>query len=93
MEAFTAVSLFFGLFSRLGGLVAIAQSAQLWVGLSGIANPYEWEWGYNLMLVLAILMFVFAPGRVFGVDQLLIGLLKPAAESRHWLARALLWLM
>ena len=45
------------------------------------------------MLVLAILMFVFAPGRVFGFDQLLIGLLKPAAESRNWLARALLWLM
>src|SRR5574337_595859 len=77
MEAFIAVSLFFGLFSRLGGLVAIAQSAQLWVGLSGIATPYEWEWGYNLMLMLSILMFVFAPGRVLGVDQWLIGLLKP----------------
>ena len=40
-EAFIFLSLFLGLFSRLGGLVAIAISGQLALGLAGISNPYE----------------------------------------------------
>jgi hypothetical protein len=39
-EAFIFLSLFLGLFSRLGGLVAIAISGQLALGLAGIGNPY-----------------------------------------------------
>jgi hypothetical protein len=68
-EAAIAVLLFLGLFSRLGGLIAVAVSAQLMIGLSGIRNPYEWEWAYNTIFVLALLLFAFAPGRVFGVDS------------------------
>jgi uncharacterized membrane protein YphA (DoxX/SURF4 family) len=67
-EAAIALLLFLGLFSRLGGLIAVAVSAQLMIGLSGIRNPYEWEWAYNTIFVLALLLFAFAPGRVFGVD-------------------------
>jgi hypothetical protein len=93
MEAFIFVSLFFGLFSRLGGLVAIAQSSQLWLGLAGIGNPFEWEWAYNLMLVLSLLMFAFAPGRVFGLDQWLRPRLQQAAARGNRLVGLLAWLM
>lgn len=92
MEAFIFVSLFLGLFSRLGGLVAIAQSAQLMIGLAGISNPFEWEWTYNLMVTLSLLMFAFAPGRVWGVDAWLRPRLQAAAGSGNRLAGLLQWL-
>ncbi|MBI3761239.1 MAG: hypothetical protein HY260_05180 [Chloroflexi bacterium] len=92
MEAFIFVSLFFGLFSRLGGLIAIAQSAQLWIGLAGIGNPLEWEWSYNLMVVLSFLVFAFAPGRIFGLDTLVRPRLTAAAEKGNKLAGLLVWL-
>ncbi len=83
-EAFIFISLFFGLFSRLGGLVAIGMAAQLMIGLGGIGNPYEWEWAYNNIVLLAILAFAFAPGRYFGVDALLRpGLLAAAARGNR----------
>src|SRR5713226_2368010 len=71
MEAFIFVSLFFGVLTRLGALVAIAQTLQLWVGLAAIGSPNEWEWSYNWMPVLALLLFAFAPLMVFSVDALL----------------------
>ena len=92
MEAFIFVSLFFGVFTRLGALVAIAQSMQLWIGLAGITNPAEWEWSYNLMPVLALLMLALAPGRVLGVDAWLRPRLARAAERGNRLALALAWL-
>ncbi len=92
MEAFIFVSLFFGIFSRLGGLVAIAQSLQLWIGLAGISSPAEWEWSYNWMPVLALLAFAFAPGRIFGVDALLRPRLQAAAARGNQFAQALHWL-
>jgi hypothetical protein len=91
-EAFVFVSLFFGLFSRLGGLTAILISGQLMIGLAGISNPYEWEWSYNNMVLLSLIMFAFAPGRVFGVDALLRPRLKAAADRDNRLARMVLWL-
>jgi hypothetical protein len=91
-EAFIFLSLFLGLFSRLGGLVAIAISGQLALGLAGISNPYEWEWSYNLMVLLSLVMFAFAPGRVFGLDTLLRPRLLRAAEGGNRLASALAWL-
>jgi len=92
MEAFIFISLFFGVFSRLGALVAIAQSLQLWIGLAGITNPPEWEWSYNLMPVLSLLMLALAPGRVLGVDAWLRPRLAQAGERGSRLARALHWL-
>jgi uncharacterized membrane protein YphA (DoxX/SURF4 family) len=92
-EAFIFLTLFFGVFSRLGSAVAIAVSAQLFVGLSGISDPYEWEWSYNLILVLSILMFAFAPGRVFGIDRILRTRLKAQTDEGGELSRYLLWLM
>jgi hypothetical protein len=92
MEALIAVSMILGLFSRLGGLVAIAQSAQLWVGLAGIGNPVEWEWTYNMILALSLVMFAVAPGRVFGLDTLLRPRLLAAAEKGNRAAGLLNWL-
>jgi hypothetical protein len=92
MEAFIFVSLFFGILTRLGALVAIFQSLQLWVGLAGISSPPEWEWSYNWIPVLAVLVFAFAPLIVFGVDALLRPRLKPAADKGGRLSQALYWL-
>ena len=92
MEASIFVTLFFGLFSRLGALVAIAQSAQLWVGLSGIGNPFEWEWSYNLFLFISLWALAYAPGRVFGVDAYLRPRLMAVADKGNKLASVLLWL-
>jgi len=85
-EAFIAVSLILGLFTRLGGLVAIAISAQLMVGLAGIHNPYEWEWSYNLMVVLSLVIFGTAPGDTFGLDKFIKPRLHAAAEKGNRLA-------
>lgn len=92
-EAFIFVSLFFGIFTRLGGFVAIAMSAQLMVGLAGITSPYEWEWSYNQMVILALIMFAFAPGRFLGVDALLYPRIKKWADSGSQAGRAALWLV
>jgi hypothetical protein len=91
-EAFIFLSLFLGLFSRLGGLVALAISGQLALGLAGISNPYEWEWSYNSMVLLSLVAFAFAPGRVLGLDALLRPRLLEAAHGGSRLAAIISWL-
>ena len=86
-EALIFITMFLGLFSRLGGLVAIGVSAQLMIGLANIPQPYEWEWGYNLMVMLSLLMFGLAPGRYLGIDALLRPPLLRAAARGNILAR------
>lgn len=65
-----------GLFSRLGGLIALGVSAQLYVGLANIPSPYEWEWVYLNMILLSVVVIATAPGRFFGIDALLVPRLK-----------------
>jgi hypothetical protein len=89
-EAFIFASLFLGLFSRLGGLVALGMSAQLTIGLAGISNPYEWEWSYINMVLLALVVFAFAPGRILGVDTLLRPRLRTAAAHGSRIAKVVL---
>ena len=91
MEAFIFVTLFFGLFTRLGALVAIFQGLQLWVGLAGVAG--EWEWSYNWIPALALLLFAFAPMIPFGIDSLLRPRLQPTADKGNRLAQLLIWLL
>ena len=91
-EAFIATSLILGLFTRLGGLVALGISGQLMIGLAGIPRPYEWEWSYNLMVVLSLLIFAFAPGYILGLDSLVKPRLEAAAEKGNRLARYLMYL-
>ena len=92
MEFFIFATLFFGLFSRLGGLVALAQSMQLWIGLAGISSPFEWEWSYNWMPILSLLVIAYGPGRVFGLDTLIRPRLAAAAEKGNQFAAILILL-
>ncbi len=89
-EAFIALSMILGLFTRLGGLVAAAISAQLMIGLAGIRDPYEWEWSYNLMFFLSVAMLGIAPGRYFGLDTLIRPRLQALALRGKRIARFLL---
>lgn len=76
-----------GLFSRLGGLIALGVAAQLTVGLAGIPRPFEWEWVYLNMVFLAIAVIAIAPGRFFGIDSFLIPRLQTMAAGGNRLAR------
>jgi hypothetical protein len=89
-EVLIFLTMFLGLFTRLGGLLATGIAAQLFVGLANIPSPYEWEWSYGQMLLLAIAMFGLAPGRVFGIDALIRPRLTQSAERGNWLARLVL---
>lgn len=89
-EAFIFLSLVLGFFTRLGGLVAIGMSTQLMLGLAAIPNPYEWEWSYQLMVILSIVVFGLAPGRYFGLDRLLRPRLKALSERGSRIGRLLL---
>jgi hypothetical protein len=88
-EAFIALSLFLGLFSRLGALVSTAVSAQLMVGLAGISNPYEWEWAYNSMVLMSLLLFGAASGRILGLDAVLRRATRAAKERGNLFTRLL----
>jgi hypothetical protein len=93
-EAFIAASLFLGLFSRAGALVALLLALQLMLGLAGAWDPptalNEWEWSYHLMILLSLVLLGSAPGRFFGLDALLRPHLATAAGEGKRLARALL---
>jgi hypothetical protein len=91
LEAFITVSLVLGLFSRLGGLLGFLQAANLYLGLTAL--PFEWYWTYGMLMTLEAIFFFTAPGRVLGIDQLLIQALRPGAERGNKLAQGLLLLM
>ncbi len=86
-EVFIFVSLFLGLFSRLGALVSVLISGQLWLGLANIPRPYEWEWAYGAIVLLSIAMLGAAPGRFLGVDAWLRPRLIGLASRGNILAR------
>ncbi|HMO59162.1 MAG TPA: TQO small subunit DoxD [Roseiflexaceae bacterium] len=91
-EVLIFLTMFLGLFTRLGGLLAIGIASQLYIGLANIPSPYEWEWAYGQMVLLAILMFGLAPGRILGLDALLRPRLMPAAARGNRLAQLVLLL-
>jgi len=81
-EFWIFLSMFLGLFSRLGSLTAIGMTLQLFIGLANIPRPFEWEWSYGTAIFLAFTMLATAPGRVLGVDAWLrMQLLKPGSRS------------
>jgi hypothetical protein len=90
-ETTIAITLGFGLFGRLGGLLS---------GLMGInllfANgrlPGEWYWSYVFIALLGFIFFSTRAGRYLGVDQWLVPRVEKLGEARPMLARVLLWLM
>ncbi len=67
-ELLVAISLLFGLFTRLGALLATILALQLYVGLAYT----EWIWTYGMLVLLALVFVAVpagpqgAPGRNFG---------------------------
>ncbi len=91
-EFWVFVSMLLGFLTRLGALVGFGVSLQLFIGLANIPRPYEWEWSYGSMMLLTLLMFGLAAGRVFGLDAILRRRLAPAASEGKWFPRLILWL-
>jgi thiosulfate dehydrogenase [quinone] large subunit len=88
MEAFVAVSLIFGLFTRLGGLAALIQGLNLYLGVA--AAPGEWYWTYGMLYTLGLVFLAIPTGRFLGIDALLRPRLQSSADRGHRLARILL---
>ena len=88
MEAFVAVSLILGLFTRLGGLAALIQGLNLYFGVT--AAPGEWYWTYGMLYTLGLIFLAIPSGRFLGLDVWLRPRLQPAAERGNRLAKLLL---
>ena len=86
-EFWAFLSLFLGLFSRLGALAALGVSLQLYIGLANIPRPFEWEWTYGMIVALSIALLGTAAGRTFGIDGWLRPKLVGLAEKGNRLAK------
>ncbi|MEW5868528.1 MAG: TQO small subunit DoxD [Chloroflexota bacterium] len=91
-EFWIFLSMLLGLFTRLGALVSIGVSLQLYVGLANIPRPFEWEWSYGTIVALSIAMLAAAAGRSLGVDALLRRKLAGPAGRGNRLAKIVLLL-
>ena len=86
-EFWIFLSMLLGLFTRLGALVSIGVSLQLYVGLANIPRPFEWEWAYGTIVLLSIAMLGAVAGRTFGVDAWLRRRLAGPAKRGSRLAK------
>lgn len=86
-EFWVFLSMLLGLFTRLGALVSLGLSLQLYVGLANIPRPFEWEWSYGTIILLSIAMLGAAAGRIFGVDAWLRRKLAGSAEDSNRFAK------
>ncbi len=83
-EFWIFLSMLLGLFTRLGALVSIGVSLQLFIGLANIPRPYEWEWAYGSIVLLSLVLLGIAPGRWLGLDA---ALRRHFANRDGWLPR------
>lgn len=90
MEVFIAVSLIFGVVTRLGAAVGIIQSLNLFIGL--IAVPNEWYWTYAMLITLHVIFLCLPPGRIMGVDVWLRRKISAARSPNPWAVRLIQWL-
>jgi thiosulfate dehydrogenase [quinone] large subunit len=88
VELAIALSLFFGIFTRLGALAGTIMAVNLLIGLYSV--PYEWAWSYAMLALLCACLLFAGAGRVAGIDALLLPRLRRAAEHSG-VARWLLW--
>ncbi len=79
-EFLVAISLLFGVFSRLGALLSLVLALQLYVGLA--VAPGEWYWTYGMIVLLAVVFVAIPAGRRLGIDQLLAPRLQIANDTR-----------
>ena len=61
------------------------QAVNLYIGL--VALPFEWYWTYGMLYTLHIVFFFLPPGRIWGVDSLLIPRFQAAAGRGNRLAQ------
>ena len=57
----------------------------LYIGLTAL--PFEWYWTYGMLYTLHIVFFFLPPGRIWGVDSLLIPRFQAAAGRGNRLAQ------
>ena len=81
-ELLVSVSLLFGLFTRLGALLALVLSAQLYVGIAYARG--EWYWAYGMLLMLSLCFVAVPAGRRLGFDQVLQPRLAAKARIHYW---------
>ena len=89
MEAFVAVSLILGLFTRLGGLAALVQGINLYIGVT--AAPFEWYWTYGMLYTLGLIFLAVPTGRTLGIDAWLRPRLQASGDQGNRLAKILLF--
>src|SRR6266542_6062034 len=78
-EAAIAVSLLFGVLTRLGGLLGFAQATNLLIGLAAV--PHEWYWSYVMLALFCLLFALTSAGRWWGVDAWLLPRLRAAGGT------------
>ena len=88
-ELFIAISLVFGLVTRLGALMGTLMGLNLLVGLYNV--PGEWWWSYAFIVLLDLVLLVTTAGRTLGVDQVLRSTLHLDTATTGW-RRVLAWL-
>ncbi len=87
-ELLVALSLLFGVFSRLGALLAVVLAVQLYVGLA--VAPGEWYWTYGMLVLLGVVLAAIPAGRRLGIDQWLAPRLY-ATSATTGIARLARW--
>ena len=87
-ELLVAISLLFGVFSRLGAFLSLVLALQLYIGLA--VAPGEWYWTYGMLVLLAVVFVAIPAGRRLGIDQWLTPRLY-ATTNETRLVRLLRW--
>ncbi|HVA29172.1 MAG TPA: TQO small subunit DoxD [Candidatus Baltobacteraceae bacterium] len=70
-EVVTGLLLFFGLFSRWGGVIGVLLSLNYLSASGGLAHLRYWDTINSAALVLSLMNVVLPTGLVFGIDGLL----------------------
>ncbi len=68
-EIAMTVSLVLGLMTRLGGLVGVLFTLNLWLGL--YRDPGEWPWTYVVIIFVMALLALDRAGRSLGLDAMI----------------------
>ncbi len=89
-ESAIAVMLILGLFTRLGALLGLLMSLNLWLGLYNVPN--EWGWTYAFLALLMGFLIATRAGRALGADALIGSpLAKRLSQQSPWLGRLVEW--
>ncbi len=90
MEFFITITVLFGVFTRLGALMGIAQALNLIIGVLPV--PGEWEWSDLLLLTFNFVILMTAAGRYIGIDARLHPWAVAQAAKGNKIARVVEWI-